>query len=311
MSLSGLVVRRHFAWRSRPERSLLAMCAALALLVAPSGAGPSLAADATWKTHRDRNCGVELKYPATYTLEASGTPDPCETWIRIGRRDARRLHALFSLEITDAENTPEPARSARDLALQVATAQCAADGPDESTYCTNAEARWPFQSARAGPRSSRPTRHRAARRAAPPSGDLVGTVGARPELRDVPPGPGVVHVYGLDYAATAAIPLKLRGRFEADRLLAYANAGSAEIRLGAGATSFPLVIFYGAGIEPVTFDALLNGDNISGRFTPEPDGYQIVQIPLAPGLNTLALSVEGIAAGWVVRDVQHLVFRVE
>jgi len=77
-----------------------------------------------------------------------------------------------------------------------------------------------------------------------------------------------VHVYRLDYASTASTPLKLSSRFEGDRLLAYANPTNAETRLKAGVTSFPLIIFYGARIKPVTFNALLNGDNISGRFTP-------------------------------------------
>jgi hypothetical protein len=57
---------------------------------------------------------------------------------------------------------------------------------------------------------------------------------------------------------------------------------------------------------------LLNGDNISGRFTPEPEGYEIVRIPLVPGPNTLLLSVEGTTAGGrTVTDTHSLVFRVE
>jgi hypothetical protein len=89
--------------------------------------------------------------------------------------------------------------------------------------------------------------------------------------------------------------LKLAGRFDKDRLLAYANPPSTETRLRADVTSFPLVIFYGAGIEPVTFRALLNGNNISGRFAPEPEGYQIVRIPLMPGVNTLVHSSRFLA----------------
>jgi len=142
--------------------------------------------------------------------------------------------------------------------------------------------------------------------------DRSGTATARPQLRDVPTGPGVVHIYRLDYASTARTPLKLRGRFEGDRLLAYANPTSTETRLKAGVTSFPLVIFYGARIKPVTFNALLNGDNISGRFTPEPEGYQIVRIPLRPGRNTLVLSVAGAtASGQPATDTHRLVLRVE
>jgi hypothetical protein len=139
-----------------------------------------------------------------------------------------------------------------------------------------------------------------------------GTAVARPELRDVPTEAGIVHLYRLDYAATAATPLRLGGRFEADRLLAFASATRDETRLRAGVTSFPLIIFYGARINPVTFNAMLNGDNVSGRFTPDPEGREIVRIPVAPGLNTLVLSVEGQAAtGQIATDTHRLFFRVE
>jgi hypothetical protein len=141
--------------------------------------------------------------------------------------------------------------------------------------------------------------------------DRSGTANARPELRDVPTEPGIVHLYRLDYASTDRTPLKLTGRFDRDRFLAYANLAGTEERLKAGATSFPLVIFYSAHIKRVTFNALLNGDNISGRFTPEPEGYEIVRIPLAPGLNTLLLSVEGTTATGHTTDTHQLLFRVE
>jgi hypothetical protein len=141
--------------------------------------------------------------------------------------------------------------------------------------------------------------------------DRSGTATARPELRDVPTEPGIVHLYRLDYASTDRTPLKLTGRFERDRLLAYANLAGTEERFRAGATSFPLVIFYSAHIKRVTFNALLNGDNISARFTPEPEGYEIVRIPLAPGLNTMSLSVEGTTATGHITDTHQLLFRVE
>jgi hypothetical protein len=562
-----------------------------------TAAGISAAADATWQTHQDVNCGVELKYPATYSLEASGASDYCSLWMRIGVKQARGLRVLFSLEIRETESSVRPPISPRGFAVQMATAQCMADGPDSSTYCTNGEVRSAFKTAqgfrgfeihltevheslspkkiekgqrapvlaldlsddailrvlmaageparlaelraildtlRVWTRARRPTprvvemnafrgapeafvlrvataeQHRASRwppspvtswlltdprgrrlgrdpatgawyseapaithsaavesgfmlretveghyglqitasapsvayqlavqapdqagkpatarhrgRTAEPgaidrydivyskgsapvvtvaevgepwrfgillssrgdvAGELVladpqgrltgfdpvgkiehrkipqasfvksgsgqrtvvldvrqpmegsyllevtgtapesytlalrawdrsGTVTATPELRDVPTEPGVVHHYRLDYASTARTPLKLAGRFGGDRLLAYANHLSTEARLRAGMTSFPLVIFYGAGIQPVTFNALLNGDNISGRFTPEPEGYEIVRIPLVPGPNTLLLSVEGTtASGRTVTDTHSLVFRVE
>jgi hypothetical protein len=117
----------------------------VALLSMPADIGA--AADATWKTHQDQNCGVELKHPAAYSLEASGARDSCALWITIGVREARGLRALFSLEIREMESSARPPLSPRDFALHVATAQCMADGADGSTYCTNGEARSPFKTA--------------------------------------------------------------------------------------------------------------------------------------------------------------------
>ena len=124
----------------------------IALFCAPVTIGA--AADAAWKTHRDQNCGIEFKYPASYDVDASGAPDYCDLWIRIGVREARGLRALFSMEIRQMESAErEPlARSgtpvsARSLALHSATARCSADGPDGSTYCTNGEVRSTFKTA--------------------------------------------------------------------------------------------------------------------------------------------------------------------
>jgi hypothetical protein len=150
--------------------------------------------------------------------------------------------------------------------------------------------------------------------------DRTGTGAARPELGDVPIDRGVVHVYRLEYASTARTPAKLGGAFggtgdepdEVDGLLRYANPSSAETPLPAGVTTFPLVIFYGATIQPVTFSAMLNGDNISARFTPEPDSHEVVGIPVRQGVNTLVLSIGGVAAsGATATDTDRLVFRLE
>jgi len=62
-------------------------------------------------------------------------------------QEARGLRALFSLEIREMESSAKPRLSARDFALQVATAQCTADGADGSTSCINGEVRSPFRTA--------------------------------------------------------------------------------------------------------------------------------------------------------------------
>src|SRR5262245_43123565 len=117
----------------------------VALLLTPVASGAGAVVDATWKTHQERSCGIELRYPALYVLEASGARDHCDLWISIGFRDRGRMRALFSVEIRGSESSAQSPRSARDLALHVATAQCSADGPDGSTYCTNAEVRSSFK----------------------------------------------------------------------------------------------------------------------------------------------------------------------
>src|SRR5216683_5115933 len=147
----GCSVPENSAWRIG---MILVTIGALvvALLSAPGEAGP--AAGTRWKTHQDQNCGIELKYPASYELEASGGRDDCALWMRIGVRDARRLRVRLSLEIREMESADRQEAasslappSARDFALHLATNQCAADGADSSTYCTNSEVRSTFKTA--------------------------------------------------------------------------------------------------------------------------------------------------------------------
>jgi len=130
------------------SRTGILVIALLSLLV---GARAVAAADATWKTHQDPTCGVEVKYPGSYVLEPSGARDFCSLWLRIGVREARGLRVLFSLKIESVEREAVARSgappSARDFALHVATNQCTADGHDSSTYCTNGEVRSTFKTA--------------------------------------------------------------------------------------------------------------------------------------------------------------------
>lgn len=545
---------------------------AIVALGVPARAGTT--ADATWAIHREPLCGLELRYPPGYRLEASGPRDWCEPWMSIGVPEGRRMREVFRLQVRQGDHSRS---SPRDFAIEVATAECASDGPEGSTYCVDASVRSTFRTAqgfrgfeiqltevresaaekssarrRRGPifaldlsddqevrllmssgepartgelraildtvriwtrarpslpkvveirpylaaprafalsvttgeeyRSSRPDptpvtswlltdpRGRKLGRDAPgapwngevpavthstavesgamlresPEGryelrvaasapavpyrisvaapdrggrsvstwyagrtaepgavdryaivyapgaaspvtiaevhdapafdvlvwsredavhafrlsgprggheeldprrgaslhvrqpvdgayalevigggagsytldvrgwDGTGTAVARPEVRNVPTAPGVVHVYRLEYAATARVPVTLSARFEGDRLLAWVNPAHAETRLAPATRVFPLVVFYGRRIQPVTFSAMLNGDNMSGRFTPEPGTHETVPLPIGPGLNTLEMSVEGTAEdGRPIRDAQRLLLRVE
>ena len=116
--------------------------------------GPAAAADSTWKSHQDRNCGIALKSPPAYTLKASGAPDFCVLSMDIGVPAGTKLRTLYTLETRDMESvertelakTGKPP-SARDFALHVATIQCGADGPDGSRYCENGQVRSTFKTA--------------------------------------------------------------------------------------------------------------------------------------------------------------------
>ena len=136
--------------RRRPIGSRVVATGALvgALLAAPVGGGAP--ADSTWKTHHDQNCGIELKYPASYTLEASGAADHCDLWVRIGVKGARGLRALYILEMGEPEGADREARrprtpsAVRDVALHLATTRCDADGAGSTTYCIGGEVRSSF-----------------------------------------------------------------------------------------------------------------------------------------------------------------------
>jgi len=96
-----------------------------------------------------------------------------------------------------------------------------------------------------------------------------------------------------------------------NELLTYANPIAAQTRLRAGKIPFPLIIFYGAAIDPASFTAALNGADISRRFKPIPGRYQVVPLKFALGSNTLVLSVQGKAAsGQVTTDTDRFGFSV-
>jgi hypothetical protein len=150
--------------------------------------------------------------------------------------------------------------------------------------------------------------------------DWQGGAAARPELRNVATDRDTVHRYRLEYRASLQSSFRIAGAFDGggekpddtNRFLTYANPIDRKVRLVTGTTQVPLLIFYGASIQPTTFNAMLNGSNISSRFTPAPDQYELVWLPLKPGLNKFAVAVEGTTtSGRTAKDIDELVFLVE
>ncbi len=137
--------------------------------------------------------------------------------------------------------------------------------------------------------------------------------------RDIPISSGEVHQYAFQFSATdmSGGTLALSGGFlgggqrtAVNALLSYARPGQTRTTLPAGATTYSLMVFYHAGVDPSTFQADLNGVSVTTRFTPTPGGSETVNIPLQSGRNVLKLSVSGNVGGRVATDRDQLTFLV-
>jgi hypothetical protein len=98
---------------------------------------------------------------------------------------------------------------------------------------------------------------------------------------------------------------------DVNAFLAYHYPQEATTALPSGTSTFDLHIFYGATIDPSSFCARLDGEDLSGLFSPSPEADQMVTLSLKPGRNVLLLSVEGKRSdGKTATDADRLVFDV-
>jgi PKD repeat protein len=81
-------------------------------------------------------------------------------------------------------------------------------------------------------------------------------------------------------------------RGDVDAFLSYARPTERNVQLAAGTTSFSVTIIYGATINAGTLEVELNGSPFAG-FSPAPGTSQTVTVPLSPGRNVLAISIDG------------------
>ena len=80
--------------------------------------------------------------------------------------------------------------------------------------------------------------------------------------------------------------------------------------LPAGTTTYNMIISYGDTIIPSTFNAELNGMDITSLFNPAPGGTEAVTLNLSQGRNTLVLSVDANLTNRIAGDKDRLVFIV-
>lgn len=129
---------------------------------------------------------------------------------------------------------------------------------------------------------------------------------------------GAVHSFILEFDKTSSEKCTVTGGFDGggeqptdvNRLLSYVNITKAKTRLPPGADSTDLFIIYGDAVIAESFTAKLNGQDISGLFTPVAGGHEIVKISLQAGENVLVLEVMGAVTRNDATDTDRLVFVV-
>lgn len=138
-------------------------------------------------------------------------------------------------------------------------------------------------------------------------------------LLKVPIAAGVVHEYSFDFSGVGGTTLALSGGFDGggqrpadvNRFLSYVTPTQTRNQLPAGTTSVSITVGYGATTIPATFQAVLNGADVSSAFQPEAGKLQTVTLPVASGSNTLVLSINGtLSSGRTATDTDRLVFLV-
>ena len=136
---------------------------------------------------------------------------------------------------------------------------------------------------------------------------------------DVPITPGVKHSYNFQFdpASTSGGAIPVGGGFPGggqsstvNAFLSYSAPAESQVALPAGTTSYPLMVFFGRGIDPATFTAELNGVSIASLFTPAPGTMNAVGIPLRSGRNVLLLHVRGNDGSRMPRDTDRFTFKV-
>ncbi|HXH40308.1 MAG TPA: hypothetical protein VNN08_16890, partial [Thermoanaerobaculia bacterium] len=137
-------------------------------------------------------------------------------------------------------------------------------------------------------------------------------------IKQVPTSLNQVQTYVVHFDHTNAANVAFTGGFDGggqrpkdvNKFLTYANPSSSSTTLPAGTTTYPLIIFYSTEMLPATFNATLNGVDITSQFAPAPGTMQIVSLSLPSGRNVLKLSTDGQLPSRVATDSDRLVLQV-
>jgi hypothetical protein len=98
---------------------------------------------------------------------------------------------------------------------------------------------------------------------------------------------------------------------DVNSFLGYEQPTQAQTELPANTAQYRVHLYYAKTVDPATFTAELNKQDITTQFSPKPFTDEEVEIPLPRGRNTLVLSIEGTRKdGKKARDTDRLIFIV-
>lgn len=129
----------------------------------------------------------------------------------------------------------------------------------------------------------------------------------------------VVHTYKINFDGIVGSQLEVSANFDGggqrprdvNKFLSYINPTSTSTVLPAGTTSFPLTIIYNKNVVANTFEATLDGANISSLFKVKAGSLETVNIPLERGKHTLLLSIDGNLPNRTAKDTDRLILDVQ
>jgi len=136
------------------------------------------------------------------------------------------------------------------------------------------------------------------------------------KFRDIAITKDEIHAYSFYYPKTIGADISIgydgggQRPSDVNKFLSYIRPSERQTTLPAGTTTYYMMIRYGDTIIPATFNAELNGMDITSLFNPAPGGTEAVTLNLSQGRNTLVLSVDANLTNRIAGDKDRLVFIV-
>lgn len=134
----------------------------------------------------------------------------------------------------------------------------------------------------------------------------------------LPTAPGTVNTFTIHMDLASGVAPSFSGAFDGggqrpkdvNKFLTYANPVASQTTAAAGATSFPVIIFYAPAVLQNTFSATANGVSITNLFQSLPGTFEAVNVPVQSGRNVIEFKIDGTLPNRTATDTDRLVIQV-